>query len=892
MNLHSLLNGLPTRVRIGPRVALACVALEALSSARAQVAPPTSSPTQFAAAAADPITLSIFEVTGERDEGYRSTQTLSGSRTLTNLRNTPNSISVINRELIDDLNATTVFELTAFSITGEIDTNPESTTGQAYIFRGIRSGFALRDGVTWFVPTDTYAIERVEVLRGPTAFLYGEGGAGGLLNQLTKKPAWQNFQRANLIAGSDDLYRVELDVNRRLSDLMAVRLATAYHQGGGSQNHEDRVFKAGLLTFSYRPFRNTLINISGEYGRNHRVMGSNMLADAYSTTGRTGATVAYTATTGGLTFVPATGLIFNTATPASRRSSGTNIVVSDTGILPTEYNFPGPDAYNRNNYHSYTFSLEQRLFENLHLQASGALQAIRRNVRTKAGSSQAGIYLDGNPTLPGGAPNPKHNQYYTEFFHRVFVNEGPQHNARITAVYDWKLPFMAQRIVGNAVYHDTEPTGVNYSEFVVPGSTSFAGTLVNANTLAAYQANNTTLSRNYFYRRFYLKDGDSAELTKGGIVPGRSVLLRDTVADGASGRLTDRLYRAPGYGAGLSGSYFKERLHTLVGWRRDAFNQDPGRDFYNAVTRETYRLDSTAPVHTRINKDSINYGGVFHPFKFASVYYNYAESVSLSGGIGADGLIPGTVRGPATGDGHEYGLRWSLLDGRIESNWTYYITNSLNNAASPAVPAAVRQVELGTIFTDLNPEGGDTQATKATGFEFETVANITPSWRLTWNFSTNELETSERYPALHNFQARAREQRIPTPETDAFLATSPDGTPLPGFTRVRSNLVTNYRFGRGRLKGFSIGASVQYRDESYLGNFDLNRDGTAEEIWTSGYTIYNLMLGYRMKILERPASLSLNINNIFDQEYFRALSLSAGDWGEGRSFRLAARFEL
>src|SRR5262245_39460764 len=51
----------------------------------------------------EPVMLSVFQVVDDPDEGYRSTQTTSGSRTLSNLRDTPNSISVLNRELLDDL---------------------------------------------------------------------------------------------------------------------------------------------------------------------------------------------------------------------------------------------------------------------------------------------------------------------------------------------------------------------------------------------------------------------------------------------------------------------------------------------------------------------------------------------------------------------------------------------------------------------------------------------------------------------------------------------------------------------------------------------------------------------------------------------------------------------
>src|SRR5437016_4459444 len=73
----------------------------------------------------EPVLLSIFQVTDEKDEGYRSTQTTSGSRTLSNLRDTPNSISVLNRELLDDLMATKLGDALFFSITGEIDVNSE-----------------------------------------------------------------------------------------------------------------------------------------------------------------------------------------------------------------------------------------------------------------------------------------------------------------------------------------------------------------------------------------------------------------------------------------------------------------------------------------------------------------------------------------------------------------------------------------------------------------------------------------------------------------------------------------------------------------------------------------------------------------------------------------------
>ena len=108
----------------------------------------------------------------------------------------------------------------------------------------------------------------------------------------------------------------------------------AYENTGHFQNHAGREFKAGFITFNYRPFDKTLINLSAEYGRVHRIMSPNILADQFSTSDRTGVTQAYSATTGGLTFLPATGTIYDTATaPARRRTTGTGILISDENIM-------------------------------------------------------------------------------------------------------------------------------------------------------------------------------------------------------------------------------------------------------------------------------------------------------------------------------------------------------------------------------------------------------------------------------------------------------------------------------------------------------------------------------------------------------------------------------
>jgi len=871
---------------------LLAVALAALPLSAQQLPPAPP------AAKEDAVKLSVFEVSEGTYEGYRSTQTLSGTNTLSSLRDTPNSISVANRELIDDLMATTVHELSMYTITGEVGTGTEATGteigGGGFIMRGIAAGPQLVNGVRWWVPVDTFNIDRVEILRGPTAFLYGGGAAGGTINQVTKQAViGRDFQKMNLMVGNFNLYRAEFDINRQIGDKLAMRAALLYTERGALQNYFGGTRRGINVGLNYRPFTHTIINANFDKGRINDTLGMGMLVDTFALSDLLGTSVNHTVTTGGPTYLPGLDLMYNTV--GLRRSTGTGMTVTDSSWVSKELNFSGPDAYNNVQYQSLGVQLNQRVLENLNIQLAGTFLNARRQVYSRGVAAQNGggnlpLLKDLNPTLPGGATNPYFGEYYTEFNHRIFHHQEPVVNARLLAVYDLKLPFTTQRIVGSARFESSGPDGLNHGEFIMPGTPGFVGTLLNENTVAAYVANTAVMRNNMVRRRHYLRDGDDPQLTRAGPQPGKTVMLTNFVVDGNLGRNYNRYYQTPGFGIGASGTFWNDKIHTLVGWRRDSFIQDEAtRQYFNYVTNARYQVPATI-VKIDNSDDSYNYGGVFHVTDFVSLYFNYAETMTLSSAANSASIRQGVLIGPAAGEGFEYGLRWMFLNGRVETNWTYYISSPTNLTA--AIPAVVRQEELAPHFTDFDPNGIDTQARDATGLEFETTTNLTPGWRLTWNFSTNDIVTSQRYPALKAYQAEARSRNIPTPETDAFLATVPNGTPIAGFTKIRSNLVTNYRFENGPLKDFSFGGGVQYRDKSYRGNYDLDRNGVAEEHYSPGYFLVNLSLGYRSKIWDRNVNWAMNVNNLFEKEYYRSFALGSGQWDTGRIIRLAARIDL
>ena len=164
-----------------------CAAFLAASlTAFAQTAPvPTEKPKEDPAV----VKMTPFVVSSKNDKGYRTEQTLVGSRTAKNLMELPGSISIINKEQMDDLNAVEVHEVLQFGVAG---VTQNQTINDDVNIRGFRTTSSLRDGVTkvGFKRNPMFDVERVEVIKGPGAMLLGNNSfLGGGVNLVTVKPS-------------------------------------------------------------------------------------------------------------------------------------------------------------------------------------------------------------------------------------------------------------------------------------------------------------------------------------------------------------------------------------------------------------------------------------------------------------------------------------------------------------------------------------------------------------------------------------------------------------------------------------------------------------------------------------------------------------------------------
>ncbi|WP_271410838.1 TonB-dependent siderophore receptor [Pseudomonas sp. Q1-7] len=176
-------------------------------------------------------------------QGYRATRSASATRTDTDIRDIPQAISVVPAQVLEDLDATRIDRALDFAGGVSRQNNFGGLTFLSYSIRGFttgelyKNGFAVNRGS--YSSPDASGIERIEVLKGPAASLYGRGDPGGTVNIVTKKPQADAFTHFKASAGSWDRYRATLDVNSPLDDQAQVlsRINLATEDNGSFRDH-------------------------------------------------------------------------------------------------------------------------------------------------------------------------------------------------------------------------------------------------------------------------------------------------------------------------------------------------------------------------------------------------------------------------------------------------------------------------------------------------------------------------------------------------------------------------------------------------------------------------------------------------------------------------------
>ena len=183
------------------------------------------------------------------------------------LRETPASVSVVESRLIEEQDAVHLGD--ALKNASGLNVQPGSGTFDFYVVRGIdslTSGLILTDGAP--EPETTayplYNIERVEVLKGPSSFLYGGGPMASTVNLVRKQPLATDFVHFGASAGSFATYQADLDANLNRGK-GSFRLNSLWQQSENFRDDKDSENLAINPAFTWRPSERTAIHLNLEH---------------------------------------------------------------------------------------------------------------------------------------------------------------------------------------------------------------------------------------------------------------------------------------------------------------------------------------------------------------------------------------------------------------------------------------------------------------------------------------------------------------------------------------------------------------------------------------------------------------------------------------------------
>ncbi len=279
-------------------VLLVAASLGFAALARGQaVAPPRPAAGATATDNSEPVKLADFTVSTDRDVGYYSADTAAGSVLAGKpVKELALSISIVNRELLDDLQTMNIAEALQFSASF----SPESGLVRGHGAQMNAEGqFTNRVGNSTNGVPESGAVERIELIKGPPSVLMSSASAGGAVNITPKRPRGANFAEAEYQYGNyQTRYRVE--GNRRLTPKLATRggiqFTEADFNGGslfGQSNLPEFDRDRRLLIFNsteWRPLPDTVFGVDVEQVRD-RSRAGNRTALRFATVTRNGQAV-------------------------------------------------------------------------------------------------------------------------------------------------------------------------------------------------------------------------------------------------------------------------------------------------------------------------------------------------------------------------------------------------------------------------------------------------------------------------------------------------------------------------------------------------------------------------------------------------------------------------
>jgi catecholate siderophore receptor len=214
-----------------------------------------------------PTPLPRVTVTAEHEsDGYLVDHSRTATKTDTPLLDVPQSVSVVTRDLIRDQSMQSLADVARY-VPGAGMAQGEGNR-DTIILRGNSSTSdffmdGVRDDVEYF--RDLYNLDRVEVLKGPNAMIFGRGGAGGVVNRVTRQASWDRVREVSLQGGSWDNRRATFDLGDGVTDTFAARVTGMYEDSDSYRDGVELERKGVNPTIAFSLGDATVLRLSYEY---------------------------------------------------------------------------------------------------------------------------------------------------------------------------------------------------------------------------------------------------------------------------------------------------------------------------------------------------------------------------------------------------------------------------------------------------------------------------------------------------------------------------------------------------------------------------------------------------------------------------------------------------
>jgi catecholate siderophore receptor len=203
---------------------------------------------------------------------YTQPAITTATKTPTRLRDVPQSVTVVTKELMQDQLMMSVGDVMRY-VPGVSVHQGENNRDQI-IVRGNSSSAdfyidGVRDDVQYY--RDLYNTERIEALKGPNAMIFGRGGAGGVVNRVMKDAGFRPLGEFSVQGGMSGNKRVTGDFGRPVNEKLAFRVNGMFEDSESFRDHVTLNRKGITPTVTFEPTRSTTISARYEYLDDSRV---------------------------------------------------------------------------------------------------------------------------------------------------------------------------------------------------------------------------------------------------------------------------------------------------------------------------------------------------------------------------------------------------------------------------------------------------------------------------------------------------------------------------------------------------------------------------------------------------------------------------------------------